>query len=112
MGSDMKRHTGMLLKVLNRAAQEERSPSARRAFISACVSVAKYCTPIQIQALFEDTVSFYSTDSANAQITAGLLLRELSGQISDAFAGYHALVLPLAFMARFLFLEGSLYICF
>jgi hypothetical protein len=109
MGSDMKRHSGMLLKVLNRTAQEERSPAARRAFVSACASVAKYSSPVQVQALFEDTVAFYSTGSANAQITAGLLLRELSRQISDTFSGYHALVLPLAFMARFVYL-GLLYL--
>ena len=103
MGSDMKRHAGMLLKVLNRAAQEEKSSAARRAFVSACASVAKYASPLQVQALFEDTVAFYNTGAASAQVTAGLLLRELSRQISDTFVGYHALVLPLAFIARFVF---------
>lgn len=101
VGSDMKKYAGALLKVLKTVSQEEKSPSSRRAFVSACATIAKHAGPVQIQSLFEDAVALYSTGAINAQITSALLLRELSLQASDAFVGYHTMVLPIAFIARF-----------
>ncbi|MCO5551056.1 hypothetical protein L7F22_004553 [Adiantum nelumboides] len=100
-GPQMRKFAGILLKALKTVCQEEKSPSSRHAFVSACASIAKYAGTTQIQSLFEDTTALYDENTSTAKITSALLLRELSHQAHDVFVGYHALVLPTAFIARF-----------
>ncbi|KAH7302077.1 hypothetical protein KP509_23G055400 [Ceratopteris richardii] len=100
-GPQMKKFTGVLLKVLKTAAQEEKSPAARQALVSACVSVAKYADNTQVQSLVEDVITLFNENIPNTKITSALLLKGLSNQAHNIFVGYHALVLPSAFIARF-----------
>ncbi|MCO5585966.1 hypothetical protein L7F22_039902 [Adiantum nelumboides] len=100
-GPQMRKFAGILLKALKTVCQEEKSPSSRHAFVTACASIAKYAGTTQIQSLFEDTTALYDENTSTAKITSALLLRELSHQAHDVFVGYHALVLPTAFIARF-----------
>ncbi|KAI5083342.1 hypothetical protein GOP47_0003085 [Adiantum capillus-veneris] len=100
-GSEMQQYAGTLLKALKAVCRDEKSPSSRHALVSACASIAKYAGATQIQCLFEDSIALYVENTSSAKITSALLLRELSHQAHDVFVGYHTLVLPTAFIARF-----------
>lgn len=101
VGSNITPYAGILLTVLKTAVQNEKSTSSSRAFASTCATVVKHAGHMQVKALFEEAVTLYHSSAAKSQITSALLLKELSHQASEIFAGYHAVVLPVAFVARF-----------
>lgn len=97
----MKPYTSSLLKVLLNASQSERSSSGKKAFAAACAAVARFSDEPQYQRLVDNSITLYISSGETAFRLAGaLVLKELSHQTSDRLRGYHAVVLPVAFIAR------------
>ncbi|KAH9316636.1 hypothetical protein KI387_025263, partial [Taxus chinensis] len=102
VGFDIKPFISTLSKVLFPAVQVEKSSAGRRAFASACGDLLKYATSAQAQKMIEDTVALYTSGSdRGTQVASALLLKNFSHRAADTVKGYHTIVLPVAFVARF-----------
>lgn len=100
VGVDIRPFTSMLLKLLFPVVKEEKSGTAKRAFANACGIVLKYAVPSQAQKLIEDTVALLNGDR-NAQVSCAVLLKSFSSMASDVLSGYHDVIVPPIFLARF-----------
>ncbi|GLJ38855.1 hypothetical protein SUGI_0791890 [Cryptomeria japonica] len=102
VGMDIKPFVSTLSKVLFPAVQGEKSSAGRRAFASACGDLLKYASSAQAQKMIEDTVALYTSDSdRSTQVASALLLKNFSHRAAETVKGYHTIVLPVAFVARF-----------
>lgn len=98
--TDIKPFTSTLLKLLLAAVLEEKSKAAKRAFAAACAMVLKYAGPSQAQKLIEDTAALHLGERT-AQISCAILLRNYSNFATDIVSGYHAVIVPVTFVSRF-----------
>eukprot|EP01018_Ginkgo_biloba_P028632 Gb_39358 [translate_table: standard] len=104
MASDMKPFITTLVKVLFPAVQGEKSAAGRRAFAAACAGLLRHAGSAQTQKMIEDTVALYTSGGdRGAQVASALLLKNFSHQAADTVKGYHTIILPVAFVARFAF---------
>lgn len=103
VGSDIKPHSGSLLKVLFSAVKSDKSPAVRRAFAVACGGVAKYAGEPQVRWLLVEAAALYTAEGADkdSQLASALVLEQVSLQANEILKGHYTLVLPLAFIARF-----------
>lgn len=101
VGSDVKPHTGMLLKLLFPAVINEKSWAAKRAFAGACAMVFKHTTLVHAQKLIEDTIALQIGDK-NSQLSCGILMKNYSNLAFDVVSGYHAVIYPVIFAARYI----------
>lgn len=102
VGSDVKPHTGMLLKLLFPAVINEKSWAAKRAFAGACAMVFKHTTLVHAQKLIDDTIALQIGDN-NSQLSCGILMKNYSNLAFDVVSGYHAVIYPVIFAARYSF---------
>lgn len=96
----MKPQTAALLKVLIPALRSEKSPSARRAFATACADVARCSGEARVHRLVEEAVDLNRGDK-EARICGALLIRELTRVASDLLSNDSTAVLPLTFIGRY-----------
>lgn len=107
VNADIKPFTAMLLKPLFHAVLEEKSSAAKRAFAAACAITLKYAGASQTQKIIDDTAMLHLGDR-NAQISCAIQLKNFLNIAADVLSGYHAVVLPVIFVARYEFwLRGS-----
>lgn len=97
---DIKPFTTMMLKLLFQAVVEEKSAAVKRALAFACAITLKYASPPQAQKLIEDTSALHLGER-NAQISGAVLLKAYLNLAPDVLSGYHAIVVPLTFVLRF-----------
>ncbi|CAA6669169.1 unnamed protein product [Spirodela intermedia] len=100
VNADIKPFTAMLLKPLFHAVLEEKSGAAKRAFAAACAVTLKYAGASQTQKIIDDTTTLHLGDR-NAQFSCAILLKNFLNIAADVLSGYHAVVLPVIFVARF-----------
>jgi proteasome component ECM29 len=102
VGFELKPHSGVLLKVLFSAVKTEKSAAVKRAFANACGAVVKYAGEPQIQWLLTESVALYRSGAdKDTQIASAFILEQISLQANEVLKGHYALVLPVAFIARF-----------
>ncbi|KAK3264270.1 hypothetical protein CYMTET_26979, partial [Cymbomonas tetramitiformis] len=102
VGKEIKPHGGKLMQSLTEAARSENSKAVRKAYATACGTVAKYAAEKRVTRLVEDALTSYvDPGDASARHFAAVLLQQLSHQASDVAAQYATQILPRAFMAQF-----------
>eukprot|EP00850_Spirogloea_muscicola_P022547 SM000300S11722 [mRNA] locus=s300:8500:17154:- [translate_table: standard] len=95
-------YSGPLIRALQQATVGERSPTARRAFASACAEVANCAPGTLLTKLLQDAVALYSDPGdKDSRAASGLLLRELSRKASSSLQAQLSDFLPLAYFARY-----------
>eukprot|EP00850_Spirogloea_muscicola_P022838 SM000314S12182 [mRNA] locus=s314:99165:108197:+ [translate_table: standard] len=95
-------YSGPLIRALQQATIGERSPTARRAFASACAEVANCAPGTLLTKLLQDAVALYSDPGdKDSRAASGLLLRELSRRASSSLQAQLSDFLPLAYLARY-----------
>eukprot|EP00850_Spirogloea_muscicola_P011192 SM000068S20624 [mRNA] locus=s68:662290:671519:+ [translate_table: standard] len=95
-------YSGPLIRALQQATIGERSPTARRAFASACAEVANCAPGTLLTKLLQDAVALYSDPAdKDSRAASGLLLRELSRKASSSLQAQLSDFLPLAYFARY-----------
>ncbi|XP_078435505.1 ARM repeat superfamily protein isoform X2 [Wolffia australiana] len=92
--------TSALLKPLFNAVLEEKGSAAKRAFATACASSLKSAGASQMQKIIDETAALHLGDRS-AQISCATLLRSFLNIAGDRVGGYHAVILPVIFVARF-----------
>jgi len=102
VGSDIKPFINSLVKILFLAVEREKSSAAKKAFAAACGGLLKYAGSAQAQKMIEDTIALYTSGGdKGTQVASAILLKTFSHQAADIVKGYHTIVLPVVFMARF-----------
>lgn len=102
VGSDIKPYINSLVKVLFPAVEREKSSASKKAFAAACGGLLKYAGSAQAQKMIEDSIALYtSVGDKETQVASAILLKTFSQQAADIVKGYHTIVLPVVFMARF-----------
>lgn len=108
--TDVKPYVNMLSKVLFQAVLDEKSSSAKRAFGASCAIILKYATPSQAQKIIEDTAALHLGDR-NSQISCAILLKNYSSLAADVVNGYHATILPVVFLSRYVLDIFDILVC-
>lgn len=90
----------MLLKLVYHAVLEEKSGAAKRAFAASCAVILRHSSPPQAQKLIEETAAL-NLGERNEQISCAILLKNYLNLAAHILSGYHAIVIPVVFVSRF-----------